>query len=92
VIVSDIATDPLWADFRDLALTHGLRACWSARYSPQQEGAGTFATYHREPRSPSSQDHNVIERITHLASIAIEREEAEETLRRSEGYLAEAQS
>src|SRR5438132_8463504 len=29
VIVSDIATDPLWSDFRDLALTHSLRACWS---------------------------------------------------------------
>ena len=29
VIVSDIATDPLWADYRDLALAHGLRACWS---------------------------------------------------------------
>jgi len=29
VIVSDIANDPLWADYRDLALAHGLRACWS---------------------------------------------------------------
>jgi len=29
VIVSDIAQDPLWADYRDLALPHGLRACWS---------------------------------------------------------------
>ena len=28
VFVSDIATDPLWADFRDLALGAGLRACW----------------------------------------------------------------
>src|SRR6201992_4224168 len=29
VFVADIAPDPLWADFRDLALSHGLRACWS---------------------------------------------------------------
>src|SRR5712691_656742 len=29
VIVSDIARDPLWADYRHLALPHGLRACWS---------------------------------------------------------------
>src|SRR5882724_8036130 len=29
VIVSDIAADPLWADFRELALAHSLRACWS---------------------------------------------------------------
>jgi GAF domain-containing protein len=27
VVVSDIAKDPLWADYRDLALPHGLRAC-----------------------------------------------------------------
>ena len=29
VFVSDIAEDPLWADFKDVALPHGLRACWS---------------------------------------------------------------
>jgi PAS domain S-box-containing protein len=92
VIVSDIATDPLWADFRDLALAHGLRACWSTPIlSSAGKVLGTFATYYREPRSPGSQEQNIIERITHLASIAIERKQAEETLRRSEGYLAEAQ-
>jgi PAS domain S-box-containing protein len=92
VIVSDIATDPLWADYRDLALAHGLRACWSTPIlSSAGKVLGTFATYYREPRSPSQQELNVIERITHLVSIAIEREQAEETLRRSESYLAEAQ-
>src|SRR5437868_7777396 len=29
VIVSDIPNDSLWADFRELALAHSLRACWS---------------------------------------------------------------
>jgi len=29
VIVSDIETDPLWADYKELALKHRLRACWS---------------------------------------------------------------
>src|SRR5712664_317927 len=92
VIVSDIATDPLWADFRDLALAHGLRACWSTPIlSSTGRVLGTFATYYREPHSPSSQEHNVIERITHLASIAIERKQAEEKLGQSEAYLAEAQ-
>jgi len=32
VIVSDIAADPLWADFRELALAHSLRACWSTPF------------------------------------------------------------
>jgi NO-binding membrane sensor protein with MHYT domain/signal transduction histidine kinase/PAS domain-containing protein len=81
VIVSDIATDPLWADFRDLAFAHDLRACWSTPIlSSAGKVLGTFATYYREPHSPSSQEHNVVERITHLASIAIERKQAEEAL------------
>jgi len=93
VIVSDIAADPLWANFRDLALAHGLRACWSTPIlSSAGSVLGTFATYYCEPRGPSSQERSVVERITHLASIAIERKQAEETLRRSEGYLAEAQA
>jgi C4-dicarboxylate-specific signal transduction histidine kinase len=49
---------------------------------------GTFATYYREPRSPTPQEHNVIERITHLASIAIEREQGEEVLRQAQADLA----
>jgi PAS domain S-box-containing protein len=81
VIVSDIASDPLWADYRDLALAHELRACWSTPIlSSTGRVLGTFATYYREPRRPSSEEHNVIERITHLASIAIERKQAEEAL------------
>jgi len=93
VIVSDIATDPLWADYRDLASAHGLRACWSTPVlSSAGRVLGAFAIYYREPRSPTPQEQNVIERITHLASIAIERDRAVEALRRSESNLAEAQS
>jgi PAS domain S-box-containing protein len=92
VIVSDIATDPLWADYRDLALPYGLRACWSTPIlSSEGKVLGTFATYYREPRNPTPQEHNVIEQITHLASIAIEREQAEGKLKRSEAHLHEAQ-
>jgi len=92
VIVSDVATDPLWVDYRDLALGHGLRACWSTPIlSSAGKVLGTFATYYREPRSPKEQERYVIERISHLVSIAIERAQAEKTLRDSEAYLAEAQ-
>jgi C4-dicarboxylate-specific signal transduction histidine kinase len=49
---------------------------------------GTFAIYFREPRSPSPQEHNLIEQITHLASIAVEREQAEDALRKARGELA----
>jgi PAS domain S-box-containing protein len=81
VIVSDIAVDPLWADYRDVALAHGLRACWSMPIlSSAGKVLGTFAIYYREPRSPTAEDHSFIKQIVHLASIAIEREQAEEAL------------
>jgi PAS domain S-box-containing protein len=85
VIVSDIATDPLWADYRDLALLHGLRACWSTPIlSSEARVLGTFAIYYREPRTPTLEQHEIIEQITHLASIALERKRAEGALQASE--------
>src|SRR5207245_3234028 len=82
VIVTDIVTDPLWAEFRDLALAHGLRACWSTPIlSSRGEVLGTFATYYREPRSPTAEEHNVMDRFTQIASIALEGEQAEDALR-----------
>ncbi len=55
VIVSDIATDPLWADYRELALAHSLRACWSTpMLSSDGRVLGTFAMYYREtPPAPT---------------------------------------
>jgi PAS domain S-box-containing protein len=92
VIVSDIATDPLWADFRDLALAHSLRACWSTPiFSSEGKVIGTFAMYYCEPRSPSPREQDTIKHITYLAGIAIERKLAETARRESEAYLAEAQ-
>jgi PAS domain S-box-containing protein len=92
VIVSDIAADPLWADFRDLALTHSLRACWSTPiFSSEGKVIGTFAMYYREPRSPSPLEQDTIKHITHLAGVAIQRKLAETARRESESYLAEAQ-
>ena len=85
VIVSDIATDPRWTGFREEALTNSLRACWSTPIlSLENRVLGTFAMYYREPRSPAQRHQDVIEQITHLASIAIQRKRAEEALRASE--------
>jgi PAS domain S-box-containing protein len=85
VAVSDIASDPLWAENRNLALSHGLRACWSTPFfTGDGQVLGTFAMYYREPRSPGSRDLQIIERATHLATIAVERERAEQLLRQVE--------
>ena len=45
---------------------------------------GTFAIYYREPRSPSPEDLQVVDAASKIAAIAIERERAEQALRRSE--------
>ncbi len=92
VIVSDIAIDPLWVDFRDLALAHSLRACWSTPiFSSEGKVIGTFAMYYPEPRSPSPREQDTIKHITYLAGVAIQRKLAEVARRESEAYLAEAQ-
>ena len=81
VIVSDIRHDPLWAEFRDLALGSGLHACWSTPIlSSAGKVLGTFAIYYREPRSPNADEHALVRQITHLASIAIERAHSSEAL------------
>src|SRR6266700_2084438 len=87
VIVSDIATDPLWnvPEHRASALSHGLRASWSNPIlSSEGKVLGTFCIYGREPQSPSAHDLGVMEKATHLARVAIERDRAEAAVRTSE--------
>jgi PAS domain S-box-containing protein len=82
VFVEDIATDPLWADYRALAVPLGLRACWSTPlFATDGRVLGTFALYYREPRRPTEDDVRLIERAGHLAAIAIERRQLEDQLR-----------
>jgi PAS domain S-box-containing protein len=85
VIVSDIATDPLWADYRNLALAHGLRACWSTPIASQDGGIlGTFAIYYREPRTPEAEHLQLIAHATHLVAVAMEWDRAQAELRSAE--------
>jgi PAS domain S-box-containing protein len=78
VIVTDVATDPLWEGYRELALRHGLRACWSAPILSRDDRVlGTYAIYHRQPCRPSMQDLQVIEVLSRTAAIAIEAKRAE---------------
>ncbi|MEC4982934.1 MAG: EAL domain-containing protein [Oscillatoria sp. PMC 1068.18] len=85
VIVTDIASDPLWENYRNLALSHGLQACWSTPISSNQgKILGTFAIYYRHPCIPTSQDWQLLEDVTNLIRIAIERKQAETALRVAE--------
>ena len=72
VYVSDIANDPLWEQYRDLAEQHGLRAGWSTPIR-NSEGKliGTFAVYHQRPRSPTKEELESIATITDHVARAI---------------------
>lgn len=74
VIVTDIGTDPLWKDYRELAIGHGLHACWSMPIiAADGHVLGTFANYYREPKKPTQRDLEVIAMVTRTTAIAIER-------------------
>lgn len=82
VIVSNIETDPLWAEYRNLARPHHLRACWSTPiFASDGRVLGTFALYYKEPRTPTAEELAVIARANHVAAIAIQRHELDEQLR-----------
>jgi GAF domain-containing protein len=81
VFVSDIENDPLWEDFKDLALSCGLRACWSTPIiSSGRKVLGTFAMYHREPREPTVRDLALVDLVTQTAALIIDRKHAEKVL------------
>lgn len=85
VIVSDIATDPLWQPFKAAALDAGLRACWSSPIlSSDHRVLGTVVVYYREARSPQPHELAMIEAIATIAKIGIEKERAEAELKTSE--------
>jgi PAS domain S-box-containing protein len=73
VIVTDIATDPRWARYRDAALAFQLCACWSTPIlGSDQRVLGTFAFYYTKPREPTSEHRRLASQATHLAAIAIQ--------------------
>jgi PAS domain S-box-containing protein len=97
VIASDIATETRWADesWCSMALAHGIRSCWSMPITSAVGAVmGAFAIYHDEPKSPSSHMRALIDQFAHIASIALEREQAQRSLtqamhelQKSEGQL-----
>lgn len=90
VIVSDIATDPLWAEYKGLALGHGLRSCWSEPIRDTQGRVlGSFAMYHRAVSTPNEEDLQIIRVAAHLTGIAIARERADHAHRAAEQQRAQ---
>ncbi|MEQ9408829.1 MAG: PAS domain S-box protein [Fuerstiella sp.] len=88
----DIATDPLWEDYRSLALDAGLQACWSVPLrSSVGVVMGTLAMYFREPKVPGPEHRRLISGAQHLAAIVLEKTISEEQIRRTQEKLLEQQ-
>src|SRR5215216_6607158 len=91
VVVTDILSDSLWEDYKDLALANGLRACWSTPIlSGRGKVLGSFAMYYREPRTPTGEEAGLTQVATRIAALAIEHHAAQEILARTQAELAQA--
>jgi len=76
VIVTDIATDPLWAPYAEFALSFGMMACWSTPIKDRDgRVVATFAFYYRTKRGPSPLECQVVKACVHLCAIAIAQDE-----------------
>ncbi len=85
VIVEDIATDPLWDDYRDLALPIGLRACWSIPFEGESGSViGAFAVYHRTARRPTDEEEAILRDISHSVGLAVHQDRMAKRLAQSE--------
>jgi formate hydrogenlyase transcriptional activator len=88
VFVTDILEEPSWDDYRDLMTPFGIRSVWSRPlFSSEGKVLGTFAILYREPRSPDSNDLQLIESASHITGIGIERHMKDEALRRERDRL-----
>jgi PAS domain S-box-containing protein len=87
VIAADLNSEIRWGAYEwcPMALAHGLRACWSTPISSTAgKVLGAFAIYYDEPKTPTSLQQSLIDRFTHIASIAIERAQSDAALKSSE--------
>ncbi len=81
VIVEDIAAHPYWTLYKELAARAGVGSCWSQPIrSSSGQVLGTFAIYHHAAHTPNETDLRDIEQAGQLASIAIERKQAQAKL------------
>lgn len=73
VVVTDIATDPRWANYRELADIAGVKSCWSFPIiDSHNKVMGTFAIYYRKVKSPTREEEYTLNRVKNLLTVIIE--------------------
>ncbi len=84
VYVTNIQTDPLWKEFRELAAEFDLGACWSIPIITGKEDiAGSLAIYYRQPKEPLEHEIKAIERASDILRVILENKKAAEQIRLS---------
>lgn len=84
VIVSDIANDIRWYDFKDIALKYEFRACWSQPIlNSQNEVVATFANYYKSTKNPDQWEAYAIDRSQKLLSLIFSKFEYLEKIKNS---------
>ena len=92
VVVSDIANDPLWAGYEDLALRENLRSCWSYPIvSTSGEVLATLGMYYSEVREPSEEEFKVVERTAAILKVVIEQHHYEELVEEAHFLMKQSQ-
>ena len=70
--LADIERGNSGARFRQVALSHGLRACWSSPIVAAGGGVlGTLALYYQEPIGPSEEDREIAHLLGRTAALII---------------------
>lgn len=94
VITPDIIHDPLWIDYKEVAVKAGLTSCWSCPItSGDKKVLGTFALYSKEVRSPTPFELDVVRNISAAAALSIEHSHLYEKVKKHNdemSFLAEA--
>ncbi|WP_410477607.1 AAA family ATPase [Nostoc sphaeroides] len=91
VTVTDIATDPLWANYQ-VALDFGLRACTSTPIlGAEGQVLATLAMYQPVAGEFTLHDRKLMEVATYLARIAIERHQADVELQNTQLQMVQSE-
>jgi diguanylate cyclase (GGDEF)-like protein len=87
VIVSDVMSDPLTADFIDVAVRYEIASVWSHPLRKSGgEVLGTFAVYRSSTFMPPLSEQRMVTTIGYLAAMAIDRSQADAALRAAANY------
>ena len=81
VVVEDARTSAHWKDLPQVVAESQSFACWSIPiFDERQEVLGTFAISHAQKTRPTAFQEQLLETVSHLASIAIRRQRSEQEL------------